>query len=169
MTELLNLAHMPWWAWLAWWFVTFFALYRTEQRRATSADAAATVISSLFIASVLMVVHAVGHAWALQPAWGWTLLAASFLMMLFSASRVVFGLIFVMLGVGLLTSNFGVAWIPPLASLLLCLSWLALVWALLRSRPKRLTRPDDADATAALHARLDQPDAQDGADKYTRE
>lgn len=74
-----------------------------------------------------------------------------------------------MLGAGLLLSSFGTSWMPPSASLLLYCSLIALAWTWLGSKPKPPPAPLDPQAETTLQARLSQPDAQDGADKYTRE
>ena len=62
MVELLNLADMPWWAWLAWWVGMFAILMQAEKRRVVSVDAVAAGIISTFLASILMMTHGAARA-----------------------------------------------------------------------------------------------------------
>lgn len=170
MTELLNLAHMPWWVWCCWVFGLGLVVHQAEKRRVLPAGLVAAAISSTFFAVVLMLTLGTMGVWRASPGLGGLLLALAAVMVVVGSNRAGWAFVAVVVGASLLLAKVSTAWMAPLASLLLLISATSLVWALVRSSAKPAPPPPlQGQSTAEWHARLDEPDAQDGADKYTRE
>ena len=170
MAELLNLAHMPWWAWFCWVFGLGFAVQQAEKRRVLPTGPVALTISATFLAAVLMLTLGITGLWRSSPGFGWLLLALAAVMLVLGSNRAGWAFVMVVVGASMLLAKFSTAWMTPLASLLLLLSAASSVWALLRRSAKPAPPPPlEGTTTAELHDRLNEPDAQDGADKYTRE
>ncbi|MBQ0936991.1 hypothetical protein [Ideonella paludis] len=169
MAELLNLAHMPWWMWFCWVLGLGFAVHQAEKRRVLPTGPVACAISATFLAVVLALTGGLMGLWRASPGMGWLLLAVAAVMLVLDSNRAGWAFVMGVVGASMLLAKLGTAWMTPLASLLLWLSAGSLMWGLVRSSAKPAPPPPLARTTAEWQARLDEPDAQDGADKYTRE
>lgn len=169
--QLVWVATQPWWVWLLWLAVLIGLL--TNRWRKPSLGWVASSLVGYVLAAFLAMSGEMSSIWNDQGAYwlaAFLALASRFqwLRRSDSAWSWTFALGVVLLG-GLLHA-IGDRWVLFIASVVLWWSLVAMVVGVLQgAAPEPPTPEPTPEEAAALRARLDAADAQDGADKYTRE